>query len=388
MPFILPRSVASDKIVTVLAYGALSNLELWSFSRGEDFALESPNERIGIVSSHRWPSWIARSAGVHKAAVLTDVCKNDFEPTALMKTIAEHFDSVPTLSVSAYGLEDDESEYVIRAILDGFRARGFRKTRLLRPKGDELKAEEVIARGALDIVVFHYQGGYGVGPTAWVSDPAPFRKRGVTKPVKHSEISMSPRLASLLVNVAGVSPGDTVLDPFCGSGTILAEALLRSCRCLGLDSDGAMVRHARRNLSWISSNARSGLFEIKSGDATELQVQFGDSRVDAVVTEPFLIPSLNARPRMETAAEMIERAREVYARALASISEVVSPGGRIVMVVPVLLTQEGREVSLVLDGKGLGLRQYQPGPIRFDYPVRLSFESTRWVRRGVYVFES
>jgi hypothetical protein len=73
---------------------------------------------------------------------------------------------------------------------------------------------------------------------------------------------------------------------------------------------------------------------------------------------------------------------------LASISEVVSPDGRIVMVVPVLLTQEGREVSLVLDGKGLGLKQYQPGPIRFEYPVRPSFESTRWVRRGVYVFES
>jgi hypothetical protein len=49
---------------------------------------------------------------------------------------------------------------------------------------------------------------------------------------------------------------------------------------------------------------------------------------------------------------------------------------------------DGDEVTLALEGRRLGLRLYQPGPVGFEYPVRLSFESTRWIRRAVYVFES
>jgi tRNA G10 N-methylase Trm11 len=389
MPFVLPRSITSDKVAFILAYGNLSNLELCSLNKGGVSSVDSISERVTVVSTRDpWSSWVPQAAGVHKAVPVTDVERGTFRPVVLMKNITEHFDRIPTLSVSTYGLEEDESDYVVRAILDEFRGAGFRKTRLLRPKGDELRAEEVLSRSALDVVVFHHQGGYGIGPTAWVSDPAPFRERGVAKPQRHSEISLSPRLASLLVNLANLSPGQTALDPFCGSGTILAEALMRSCRCLGLDSNEVMVRHARRNLSWIARSAKGGTYEVGVGDARELPHTIGESKIDAVVTEPLLIPSLNARPNMKTATDLIERAGGVYANALASIAEVISPGGRIVMVVPVLLTQEGREISLVLDGKSLGLKQYQPGPVRFDYPVRPSFENTRWVRRGIYVFET
>jgi hypothetical protein len=58
------------------------------------------------------------------------------------------------------------------------------------------------------------------------------------------------------------------------------------------------------------------------------------------------------------------------------------------VVVPVVQTMEGEEVALTLNGRSLGLSLHQPGPTGFEYPVRLSFESTRWVKRAVYVFES
>ena len=70
------------------------------------------------------------------------------------------------------------------------------------------------------------------------------------------------------------------------------------------------------------------------------------------------------------------------------MADSIRPGGRIVVVVPVVQTMEGEEVALSLDGRRLGLRFHQPGPVGFEYPVRLSFESTRWVKRAVYVFES
>jgi tRNA (guanine10-N2)-dimethyltransferase len=189
------------------------------------------------------------------------------------------------------------------------------------------------------------------------------------------------------LNLAGLSAGKTVLDPFCGSGTILAEALIRSYRCLGLDSSKNRVRDARRNLSWLASGLRGAKFNLQEGDARDLPAILGNTMVDAVVTEPLLLPSLAARPKTETATSLVESAGEVYADALRSASQVLSPGGRIVIVVPVVPTIEGKEVSITLDGKPFGLRLHQPGPTTFEYPVRLSFESTRWVRRAVYVFE-
>ena len=204
----------------------------------------------------------------------------------------------------------------------------------------------------------------------------------------HSEISMSPRLARVLLNLAGLRHGQTVLDPFCGSGTILAEALTMSLRCLGLDAKANRVRDARRNLAWLSGGVANAGYDIRIGDARGLRRMLGRSKVDAVVTEPLLLPRIEARPKTSTASDLINEAGDVYADALASMADVLQPGGRIVVVVPVIQTMDGDEVSLALDGRRLGLRLYQPGPVGFQYPVRLSFESTRWVRRAVYVFES
>jgi hypothetical protein len=84
---------------------------------------------------------------------------------------------------------------------------------------------------------------------------------------------------------------------------------------------------------------------------------------------------------------MIGESAQVYNDALASMAGSIHPEGRIVVVVPVIQTMEGDEVTLTLEGRRLGLRLFQPGPVGFEYPVRLSFESTRWIRRAVYVFE-
>jgi SAM-dependent methyltransferase len=351
---------------------------------------ETASERVAVVDLGPLAiSAINRLGGVHKVGPLLDeVDEAEPDPKSIIGRIAEHFDELPVLSVSGYDLEGDVYEVIVRALLDGLRDRGYRKTRLLRPKGNELRADEVVSRRALDVIAFPYHRGCGLGPTSWVPDIKPLRERGVNKPAPNSEISLSPRLATILLNLAGLSPGGVVLDPFCGSGTILAEALVRKHRCLGFDSSERRVRDARRNLSWTASAISGASFNVQVGDARNLPEILGRTRVNAVVTEPLLLPELNGRPRTETATVLVDRASEVYADALASMAEVLLPGGRIVVVVPIVLTMEGETVSISLEGRSLGLKLHQPGPISFQYPVKLSFESTRWVKRAVYVFDS
>jgi len=351
---------------------------------------EAPCERVSVLKLRApMPELLPELSGSHKIAPLVAVSEGaSTGMDKLVGVVSENLRDKATLSVSGYDVDEDDYETLVRSLLDEVKNAGIKKAHLLRPNKNELLAEQVQSRSSLDVIVFPYHGGIGLGPTVWVSDSVSMRERGTMKPTPHSGISMSPRLARALLNLSGLRRGQTVLDPFCGSGTILAEAFIHGMRCLGLDSKTNRVKDARENLGWLVGSVKDKGFDIRVGDARELPRMLRRSKVDAVVTEPLLLPRIEARPKTRTAVDLVGQAGEVYGHALASMAEVLQPGGRIVVVVPVIQTMDGEEVSLTIEGRDLGLRLFQPGPVGFEYPVRLSFESTRWVKRAVYVFES
>ncbi len=391
MPQALPRRpLESDRLAAVLAFGRLSVLEACSVLEGSVLRAEEPCERVAVLTLSRpRPELLTELSGVHKLVPMEAVTDSPSDGMRkLVEGAADVLHDKVALSVSGYDISQDEYDALVRALLDEVRAAGINKAHLLRPDNNELHSEQVQSRSVFDVVAFPYRGSTGLGPTAWVPNSLPMRKRGTLKPNPRSDISMSPRLARVLLNLSGVARGETVLDPFCGSGTILAEAFIRSIRCLGLDSKSSHVRDARENLQWLIGSSVDKGYDIRVGDARELRKMLHRSKVDAVVTEPLLLPRLEARPKTRTATDLIGQASDIYGDALSSMAEVIRPGGRIVVVVPVIQTIEDEEVVLTLEGRKIGLRLFQPGPVGFQYPVRLSFESTRWVRRAVYVFES
>ncbi len=71
---------------------------------------------------------------------------------------------------------------------------------------------------------------------------------------------MHPLTARRLVE-AFCDPNDTVLDPFCGSGTVLVEARLTGRRALGVDANPLAVRLASRKVREASEQDRHMLVE-------------------------------------------------------------------------------------------------------------------------------
>ncbi|MGE3806835.1 MAG: RNA methyltransferase, partial [Gemmataceae bacterium] len=72
---------------------------------------------------------------------------------------------------------------------------------------------------------------------------------------EHRPASLRPTLAAAMVRLAELRPGLTIVDPMCGAGTLLAEALafaqarrLRDLRVLGGDLEQGAVRAATDNL--------------------------------------------------------------------------------------------------------------------------------------------
>jgi len=390
VPFVLPYSLLeADEVAFAVAFGKLSILEACTVLGRSVKRAEAPCDRISVLNVERLqPGRVAELSGVHKCAPMTmTVSSSSDDLSSLVDLMTDYVEPKSNVSLSGYDISEDDYEGLVRSMLDGLRDAGLRKVRLLRPKGSELFSEDVLSREAFDVIAFPYHQGFGLGPTTWVPDSASMRQRGTRKPAPHPDIALSPRLARTLVNLAGLRPGQTVLDPFCGSGTILTEAYGMSLRCLGLDSSASRVQETRENLHWSVGRVTDKGYDIRKGDARDLARILRGTKVDAVITEPLLLPRLDARPKTLTAQAMIEESAKIYNDALASMADSVQPEGRIVVVVPVVQTMDGDEVTLTLEGRKLGLRPYQPGPVGFEYPVRLSFESTRWVRRAVYVFE-
>lgn len=93
--------------------------------------------------------------------------------------------------------------------------------------------------------------------------------------------SLHPRLARAMVNLAGVNQGDSVLDPFLGTGGILIEAGLIGCRLYGADIAPEMIQGAKTNLTAYNLDQ----FCLKQGDVKQLDSLFPEQRFEAIVTD-------------------------------------------------------------------------------------------------------
>jgi 23S rRNA G2445 N2-methylase RlmL len=140
--------------------------------------------------------------------------------------------------------------------------------------------------------------------------------------VEHQPASLRPTIAAAMVRLAGAGPGDVVLDPMCGAGTILAEQIeLSKMRKAGHidvwggDREMSMLRAAASNLH------RVGPALLVNWDATRLPLPI--ERVDRVVSNPPFGKQL-ASP---------EEIGPLYRAALRECNRVLRPGGRVVFLV-------------------------------------------------------
>jgi putative N6-adenine-specific DNA methylase/tRNA (guanine6-N2)-methyltransferase len=102
----------------------------------------------------------------------------------------------------------------------------------------------------------------------------------------HQRVATRSVVAYGLLNLAGaLSKPGTVLDPFCGSGTILLEAaaLLPEAELYGLDIREEAVEGTRRNLESAGAGERAFL---QQGDARELSRLLPPSSADYLITDP------------------------------------------------------------------------------------------------------
>jgi putative methyltransferase (TIGR01177 family) len=121
---------------------------------------------------------------------------------------------------------------------------------------------------------------YLLEEVATIDRAAPAQRRMPLLPFRRP-VSLPPRLARVAVNLARVTPKDRVLDPFLGTGALLAEAGLLGGRLYGIDRDPAMVRGALQNFAYLGVAAE----ELVVGDAREVDFADRGCQFSAIVTD-------------------------------------------------------------------------------------------------------
>ena len=96
-----------------------------------------------------------------------------------------------------------------------------------------------------------------------VQDIDSYARRDQARPARDAKVGMlPPKLAQILINLCGpLKPGSVILDPFCGTGVVLQEALLIGYAAYGTDISDRMVDYSTRNLRWLLQETEKRSFE-------------------------------------------------------------------------------------------------------------------------------
>jgi tRNA G10 N-methylase Trm11 len=219
-----------------------------------------------------------------------------------------------------------------------------------------------------------------VAQTVKVQDIDSYTKRDRERPKRDAKVGMlPPKLAQIIINLAaGQLPEDklesicdipagqpipkpllnkSLLDPFCGTGVILQEALLMGYNTYGTDLDQRMADYTHANIEWLKSwYDFETAVDVTQADATTAKWEFP---VDFVASETYLGRPFTSPPSAEVLSQTISDCNLIIKKFLRNIHGQLKSGTRLALAVPAWQTSSGqfRRLPLVDQISDLGYNQ-------------------------------
>ncbi len=142
-------------------------------------------------------------------------------------------------------------------------------------------------------------------------------ERIIEKRPFRSNTSLQSKIARTLVNMARVRRGMRIIDPFCGTGSIIMESSAMGIESIGLDKDPVMVHASIENLKQFNLEGK-----IYQGDFSEA-LKF--EKFDAVVTDP---------PYGRASSTYLEPIENLYSRMFETFYKILKPKGHVSLFLP------------------------------------------------------
>lgn len=218
-----------------------------------------------------------------------------------------------------------------------------RSSRYVMAKGEALNAvavmkNELIKKGA-EFVLLVGKDTVTIGTTAAVQDAEDWSNRDFGRPRRNAKQGMlPPKLARIMINLSGKrAAGATLLDPFCGSGTVLMEgAMLGAGKLVGGDIATGAVHDTQHNLSWLKTqNIAVPEVEVHVAKAGALAEKVAPNSVDLLVTETYLGAPRRGNEALEDIMKGIEYIETMYEESFGPLRNTLKGDAVVVIAAPV-----------------------------------------------------
>ena len=216
------------------------------------------------------------------------------------------------------------------------------KSRLVTSREEALssvtvKMNKLLSERGADIILAEDGEQIWLAVTLAVQPFEEWSERDYGRPGRDAASGMlPPKLARIMLNLTNLNETAAILDPFCGSGTILTEAWLIDFKNIfGSDLSPKAVADSQKNLTWAKAQA-----QVKVCDATKLTTCYQKNFFDAIITEPYLGPPLKGKETTQQISQITNELEKLYFTSLQQFSQILKPGGEIVMVWPIILNQK------------------------------------------------
>lgn len=392
------------KFSVIFANGELSRLELIAVLRklGTEYRIEYYEDSFCILEANDLVKAAKYLGGSFKLGEVVAEAQDEnlFMGKLHATKMFEWLDQKASWGLSLYGinnnLDPDFVQDVQSAVGKKVRDAGARKAKKVLPDITsvnegirELSSAIVAEKNVIDVQLLKSKDSLFLALTIATIPSTSFQERDLKRPYQNSTISLSPRIARVLVNMTMLNEGQRLLDPFCGTGTILMEAAVLNINVIGFDKDSQKIKGTWQNINWlrdagrISKNVHA---KLQRRDARDLRFLDRDS-IDAIATEPILIPALKRFPSEEEAKDMLLDSFKTYKEFLRSAEYVLKRNGKIALVIPYIRLstrkKAGFDVEQLLEGINLQMAKLNG----FTFPILARYTQDQKVIRGVLLLE-
>jgi len=167
-----------------------------------------------------------------------------------------------------------------------------------------------------------------------------FSKRDFGRPGRDDKSGMlPPKLAIIMINLAMQAEKNVIYDPFCGSGTVVTEAILMGYKnIVGSDILDNAIKDTIKNVDWIKNNYHLNTSDLNiklfQHDAGMISEKNGKESVDAIITEPYLGKPMWGTESKTAVEKQTDELKILYLRAFLEFKKILKKNGVVIFIVP------------------------------------------------------
>jgi len=356
----------------------LSRIEIESFLEllNKKFEIIENSKNITVVSTENLDRDIIKKLG--GTIKISEVISNSGRIPDIEENLAKQEFYTGTKNKAYYsvqGYQTGLTDLVIQIIKDYFKKIKIKATIKKEIEPSAMIKKDFLESG-VDILIYKNY----IARTIAVTNPLETKERDLSRPNVDYMKTISIRLAKILINLSQVKKGGILIDPFCGSGTILQEAMLNGINTIGLDKDPESIKQSKDNLEWAKEQYKlDSSYQLYKLDSRKMTSVI--KTADAIVTEPYMGPYIRKLPTIKEAQELADELTSLYIAVIKQSEKIIKKGNRVVIIIPRIRTRENKNVLININSV------IENTSLRKVYPAIIYAYKKSKLHREIYVLE-